>query len=128
MNKSHSTALKAISGVLLINKDGEERLYCIEDMQNSKYFSVGQIFNAVRILYGKEVQDYGKLWPKYKVNDAISNDWLYLQSIMENCDTDYDFLVEACNQLNEEVPEIVSREDVKKRLELFKDTIVQLAQ
>ncbi|SOK58319.1 hypothetical protein [Yersinia phage fHe-Yen9-04] len=127
MNKTHSTYLKAITGVILVNKDGEEYMYCIEDMQYSKYFTIGQIFNAIRVLYGKDVGDYGKLWPRYKINETISNDWLTLQSAMDNCDTDYDFLVEACKQLNEEVPEIVEREKVLQRLELVKETIMKIA-
>lgn len=127
MNKTHSAYLKAISGVLLISRNGEEKLYTIEDMQYSKYFTVGQIFNAIRILYGKEVSEYGTLWPRYSVNGTVSNDWIALQSAMDNCETDYDFLVEACKQLNEEVPEIIPREKVNSRLELFKESLAQLS-
>lgn len=127
MNNTHSASLKAITGVLLINKDGEDHLYCIDDMQHTKYFTIGQIFNAVRVLYGKEVNDYGKLWPHYKVGVSISNDWKAIQSAMESCTSDYDFLIEACKQLNEEVPEVVPREKVQQRLEMYKDTLIAVA-
>lgn len=123
MNKQHSAYLKAITGVVLISKNGEDSLYCLEDMQHTKYFTIGQLFNAVQVLYGKEVDEYGKLWPRYK----NSNDWIALRSIMDNCDSDYDFLVEACKQLNEEIPEIVPKSTVLERLELFKQTIMKIA-
>ncbi|AQW88582.1 hypothetical protein pEaSNUABM50_00055 [Erwinia phage pEa_SNUABM_50] len=127
MNKTHSTSLKAITGVILINKDGEDHLYCIDDMQHTKHFTIGQIFNAVRVLYGKEVHEYGKLWPHYKVDEVVSNDWKAIQSAMESCTSDYDFLVEACKQLNEEVPEIVPRDKVQQRLEMYKETVIKIA-
>lgn len=128
MNKTHSAYLKSITGVLLISKNGEDKIYTVEDMQYSKYFTIGQIFNAIRVLYGKDIKDYGTKWPRHKVDGVVSNDWIHLQSAMDNCDSDYDFLVEACKQLDEEVPEIVPREKVNMRLELFKETLAQLAQ
>lgn len=127
MNKSHSGFLKGITGVVLISKDGNDMLCCIEDMQNSKHFTIGQIFNAVRVLYGKSVSDYGTLWPRYKdANDNISNDWKALTQAQNNCESDYEFLVAACEQLKEEVPEVVPREKVLQQLNLFKEILSDL--
>lgn len=127
MDKSFSGMLKTISGVVLINKDGENILCCLEDMQGTKYFTIGQIFNAVRVLNGKSVSDYGKIWPCFKDdNNNISNDWKALKQIQSNCESDYDFLVEVCKQLKEEVPEVVPREIVETQLFLFKEVICSL--
>lgn len=125
MNTTHSGYLKAISGVVLIRKDGTDMLCCVEDLTRSKHFTVGQIFNAVRVLHDKSVEEYGKLWPHYKVNGVVSNDWLAVTEVLANCDTDYDFLVEVCKQLNEEVPEIVPRADVETRIQLLKEAITE---
>ncbi|UYE98479.1 hypothetical protein XbC2_50 [Xanthomonas phage XbC2] len=126
MNTSHSGYLKAITGVVLIRKDGTDMLCCVEDLTRTKHFTIGQIFNAVRVLYGKSVEQYGKLWPHYKdENENISNDWKALSQAHENCDTDYEFLVEACKQLNEEVPEIVAKAEVEKRIQMLKDAITE---
>ena len=129
MSQTNSGYLKAITGVVLISKDGDDMLCCLEDMQSTKYFTIGQIFNAVRVLYGKTVNDYGNLWPKYRVyrDGPISNDWIALQQIQENCESDYDFLVEVCKQLKEEVPVVVARETVEKQLVIFKDLITDLS-
>ncbi|AFC21510.1 hypothetical protein GAP32_062 [Cronobacter phage vB_CsaM_GAP32] len=129
MNKSHSGFLKAITGVVLISKDGEDMLCCLEDMQSTKHFTIGQIFTAVRVLYGKSVNDYGTLWPKFRVhsNGPISNDWIALQQIHDNCESDYEFLVAACEQLKEEVPDVVPRAEVEKQLQVFKGVITDLA-
>jgi hypothetical protein len=127
MSNTHSGYLKAITGVLLISKDGTDMLCCIEDLQNTKHFTIGQIFNAIRVLNGKSVKDYGSLWPKYRVSsdDSISKDWEALTSAYQNCDSDYEFLIAACEQLKEEVPEIVERKTVEKQIELFKQTITE---
>lgn len=126
MNKNQSVYLKTITGVVLINVGNEDVLCCLEDMQYSKYFTIGQIFNAIRVLNGKTVNDYGKLWPKFKVDGVVTNEWIHLQSIMNNCDSDYDFLVEVCNQLQEEVPAVVERSKVLDRIEVFKETIYKM--
>lgn len=128
MNKNHAAYLKTITGVIMIEKDGEERLCCLDDMQHTKHFTIGQIFHAISVLYGKTHTSYGKLWPRYKDdNDEVSKDWQALQALASNCDSDYDIVVEACKQLNEEVPEIVPRETVEKRLNMFKENMLNLA-
>jgi hypothetical protein len=128
MSNVHSGYLKTITGVLLISKDGDDMLCCIEDLQNTKHFTIGQIFNAIRVLNGKSVKDYGSLWPKYRVGyeSTISKDWEALTSAYNNCESDYEFLIAACEQLQEEVPEIVERKKVEKQIELFKQTITNL--
>ncbi len=125
MNKTHSGFLKTITGVVLITKDGEDMLCCLEDMQSTKHFTIGQIFTAVRVLYGKSVNEYGNLWPKFRVNSngPISNDWIALQQIYTNCESDYEFLVAVCEQLKEDVPEIVPRAKVQEQLNLFKEVM-----
>ena len=116
--------LKEITGVVLISKDGEDLLCCLEDMTKSKYFTVGQIFNAVRILNGKSVEDYKRKWPKYKDSTGnISNDWKALEQAKANCESDYDFLVEVCKQLNEDVPDVIPRETVQKNLSNLKNKL-----
>lgn len=128
MNKSHSGFLKTITGVVLISKDGNDMLCCIEDMQSTKNFTIGQIFNAVRVLYGKSVSDYGTLWPRYKDdNNNVSNDWKALTQAQMNCESDYDFLVAACEQLKEEVPEVIPRAKVVEQLNLFKEVLIDYA-
>lgn len=128
MNDKSALYLKTITGVILIDKDGEERLCCLEDMQHTKHFTIGQIFHAVSVLYGKSASSYGKLWPRYKDDEQnISKDWITLQGAVQNCDSDYEVLVEACKQLNEPVPEIVPRETVEKRLSMFKDNLLTIA-
>lgn len=115
-----SLYLKSIKGVLVIYDEGEPRLCCLEDMKKSKYFGVGQIFNAIAELYGKNSKNYGKLWPKFRdSNGEISNEWKTLEVVLENCSNDYEFVEEACKQLQEEVPECVTRTEVQKRLEQF---------
>ena len=129
MSKTQAGYLKAITGVLLINKDGNDMLCCLEDMQLTKYFTIGQIFNAVRVLNAKTVDQYGKLWPRYKdENENVSNDWKYLQSVYESSESDYDFLVAACEQLKEEVPAIVPRAEVEKRIQLTKDALASISE
>lgn len=122
MNATHSQNLKTIGGVVLINHEGSEKLCCLEDMQHTKFFTIGQLFNAVRVFHGKEVAEYGDLWPSYRNRKTgeVSADWETLKAVLENCESDYDFMVEACAQLNEEVPEIVERSVVLDRLELFR--------
>lgn len=127
MSKNHSAYLKTITGVILIEKDGEERLCCLEDMQHTKHFTIGQIFHAISVLYGKTHSSYGKLWPRFKDdNGDISKDWQALQALAASCDSDYDIIVEACAQLNEEVPVIVDRETVEKRLGMFKENMLDI--
>lgn len=123
MTKNYSKNLQDITGVVVIDADGEERLCCLDDMQHTKYFTIGQIFNAVRVLNGKTTESYGKLWPRYSSEvegETTSKDWKTLQSMFLNCDSDYDTVVEVCKQLKEEVPEIVPRATVQERLNMFK--------
>ena len=129
MDKTHSGILKTITGVVLISQDGTDILCCLEDMQETKEFTIGQIFTAVRVLYGKDINEYGTLWPKFRVypDGPISNDWIALKQIHENCESDYEFLVAACEQLKEEVPAIVERKQVQEKIELFKAVMADLA-
>lgn len=122
MNVEHSQILQAIGGVVLINHEGSEKLCSLDDMQHTKYFTIGQLFNAIRVLYGKDVVDYGDLWPSYRNRKTgeVSADWETLKAVLENCDSDYDFMVEACAQLNEEVPVILDRKTVSERLDLYR--------
>jgi hypothetical protein len=122
MNVEHSQILQAVGGVVLINHEGSEKLCCLEDMQHTKFFTIGQLFNAIRVLKGKDVVEYGDLWPSYRNRKTgeVSADWETLKAVLANCDSDYDFMVEACAQLNEEVPEIVERKTVLDRLEMYR--------
>ncbi len=127
MNETQESAfLKTIQGAVLITHNNEDLLCCIEDLQSTKYFSIGQIFHAVRVLNGKTVEDYGNLWPKYRPANGTnpqSNDWQHIAAAYENCESDYDFLVEACNQLKEEVPAIVARKTVEQNISAFKASL-----
>jgi|AGFT01.1.fsa_nt_gi hypothetical protein len=123
MKTNHSQILKTVGGVVLINHEGSEKLCCLEDMQHTKYFTIGQLFNAIRVYHGKDVQEYGDLWPSYRNRKTgeVSADWETLKAVLDNCDSDYDFMVEACAQLNEEVPEIVERKTVLERLDMYRN-------
>lgn len=115
-----SLYLKSIKGVLVIHDEGEPRLCCLADMQNTKHFGVGQIFNAIAELNGKTSKNYGKLWPKFRdSNGDVSKEWKTLEVALENCNNDYEFVIEACKQLQEEVPECIPRSEVQKRLDQF---------
>ncbi|AGC34832.1 hypothetical protein [Escherichia coli] len=121
-----SSILKAIGGVLLIEVKGEPKLCCLEDMKNTKHFSTGQIFNAIRILNDKSIADYGKVWPVYQNADGdISTDWKTIEAVRQSCESDWDFIVEVCDQLQEDVPEIVERKEVLARLEKFRHGTLQ---
>lgn len=126
MKTNHSKILKTIGGVVLINHEGSEKLCCLEDMQHTKYFTIGQLFNAIRVYHGKDVQEYGDLWPSYRNRKTgeVSADWETLKAVLDNCDSDYDFMVEACAQLNEEVPEIVERKTVLENLESYRNGLL----
>ncbi|ELW0836591.1 hypothetical protein ACRYKS_26610 [Escherichia coli] len=116
-----SSVLKAIGGVLLIEVQGEPKLCCLEDMKNTKHFSTGQIFNAIRVLNDKSVQDYGKVWPSYvNPEGEISADWKTIEAVRVSCESDWDFIVEVCDQLQEDVPEIVERKEVLAQLDKFR--------
>lgn len=116
-----SSVLKAIGGVLLIEVQGEPKLCCLEDMKSTKHFSTGQIFNAIRVLNDKSVVDYGKVWPSYRNSEGeISADWQTLEVVRLSCESDWDFIVEVCDQLQEDVPELVERKEVLAQLEKFR--------
>lgn len=118
--KSNSVYLKAITGVLLIDIDQKPQLCCIEEMKSSKFFNIGQMFNAVAVLNNKTPKQYGKLWPSFRdVNGDVSKEWNAIQSVHQSCENDYEFLQAVCKQLQEEVPEVVSKNVVQKRLDEF---------
>lgn len=121
-----SSILKAIGGVLLIEVQGEPKLCCLEDMKQTKFFGTGQIFNAIRVLNDKTIAQYGKAWPNYRNDEGeISTDWKTIEAVRQNCDSDWDFIVEVCDQLQEEVPEIVERKEVLLQLEKFRHGTLQ---
>lgn len=124
MSNKNSETLKKIGGVVLIDKDGTPKLCSLEDMQFSKHFTVGQLFRAVQVLNGKTIEQYGNKWPSYwkdKDNNVMSDSYKTLiENYNNKFDSDYDFLVEVCNQLGEEVPEVVARKTVLERLELYR--------
>lgn len=117
---THSQILNAITGVLLIEKGGEPKLVCIEDLGHAKHFSIGQLFNAIRVLNNKEVTQYGDKWPKSNVGDVASTDWEALKSAYADSETDLEFLYTVCEQLGEEMPTIVDREKVQENLDLYR--------
>lgn len=117
---THSQILKAITGVLLMEKNGEQRLVCIEDLGHTKHFSIGQMFNAIRVLNNKEVTQYGDKWPTSNVGDTESQDWKALKSAYNDAETDLEFLFTVCEQLGEEMPAIVERDVVQKQLEKYR--------
>lgn len=129
MQYTHSQILKAIGGVLLIEKDGEQKLVCIEDLGHAKHFSIGQLFNAIRVLNNKTVQQYGDKWPTSSVGTGTaSKDWQALVSVHQNeSETDLEFLFEVCEQLGEEIPKIVPREEVQKQLEQYRHGALVIA-
>lgn len=112
--------MKAIKGVVVINVDKQPKLYSLEDMQQSQFFGIGQLFNAVADLNGKTPSQYGKLWPKFRdQNDEVSKEWQELSTKHSSRENDYSFLVEICKYLQEEVPEVLPRNEVQKRLDEF---------
>lgn len=116
----NSAYMKAIKGVVVINVDKQPKLYSLDDMQHSQFFGIGQLFNAVADLNGKTPSQYGKLWPKFRdQNDEVSKEWQELSAKHNSRESDYSFLVEICKQLQEEVPEILPRNEVQKRLDEF---------
>lgn len=117
--------LKAIGGVLLIDVQGEPKLCAMEDMKNSKFFDIGSLFNAIRVLNGKEISDYGNLWPSYRNTEGdISNEWKMIKEVHSKADSDWDFVLEVCNQLQEEVPVVLEKKEVLKGLDDFKNGIL----
>lgn len=135
MTKKYAENLRNITGTVVIDFDGEERLCCLEDMQFTKAFSIGQLFNAVRVLNGKSAESYGKLWPRYSADtspntldstedtDGTSQGWKVLKAAMAACESDYEMLTLVCNQLQEEVPVIVPKAKVQERLNMFKENM-----
>lgn len=122
MTQSHSDLLKAIGGVLLIEVKGEPKLCCIEDMMHSKHFTIGQLFHAVATLNNKTPADYGNAWPRYKnADDEVSKDWKVLENARKNnCENDYEFIIEVCTQLGENPPTVIARSEVLKNLDKFR--------
>ena len=120
MQHTNSQILKAITGVLLIEKDGESKLVCIEDLASTKHFSIGQLFNAIRVLNNKTTEQYGNKWPKCNVGDEPSKVWETLVQDHDASVSDLDFLQDVCDQLGEEMPEVIARDKVQKQLEKYR--------
>lgn len=127
MQYTNSQLLKAITGVLLIEKEGSTKLVCIEDLGFAKHFSIGQLFNAIRVLNNKTVEQYGNKWPRSAVGDEPSKVWLSLQEAYNSSDSDLEFLKDVCEQLGEEVPAIVERDVVLKNLEQYRHGTLLIA-
>ncbi len=127
MQYTNSQILKSITGVLLIEKEGSPKLVCIEDLGFTKHFSIGQLFNAIRVLNNKTVDQYGNKWPKSTVGDEPSKVWLSLQEAYSSSNSDLDFLEDVCEQLGEEMPAIVSRDVVLKQLEQYRHGTLLIA-
>lgn len=127
MQHTNSQILKAITGVLLIEKEGSSKLVCIEDLGFTKHFSIGQLFNAIRVLNNKTVEQYGNKWPKSNVGDEPSKVWQSLQEAYSTSKSDLEFLQDVCEQLGEEVPEIIERETVLKQLEQYRSGSLNIA-
>lgn len=127
MQHTNSQILKAITGVLLIEKEGSPKLVCIEDLGFAKHFSIGQLFNAIRVLNNKTVEQYGTKWPKSSVGAEPSKVWLSLQEAYNSSNSDLEFLEDVCEQLGEEVPAIVEREVVLKQLEQLRHGTLLIA-
>ena len=122
----NSILLTTIGGVILVQKNTENRLYCIEDLAYSTELSIGQIFNAVKVLYGKEPLDYGTLWPKFHDNNGnLSKQYIYIKDAFDKCTNDQEKFFLACDQLQEERPPIIKKEDVQKQLDVLKQIITQ---
>lgn len=128
MSFTNSQILKAITGVLLIEKDGDEKLVCIEDLGNSKHFSIGSLFNAIRVLNNKNIDQYGSKWVRCAVGtDNPSNDWLAIVQNHKNADSDLEFLRDVCIQLGEEMPEVVSKPVVQKKIDEYRAGTLYIA-
>lgn len=129
--KETGAVLRTIGGVILIQTANEPRLYCIEDLEHENTLTIGQLFNAVRILNGKTIQDYGKDWPYFSIQEGErkgepSQQFRTISSVLKNRSNDLERLQLVCSQLNEEMPAIIARDKVQERLDLFKDTIASL--
>lgn len=125
--------LKKIGGgiVVTIGYPGtmvfEKRLFCVSDLERYNGLSIGQLFNAVRELNGKRIEDYGTKWPTFfghfsdenMTNIVPSPQFTYIQRAFNNCTDDYMRLVLVCDQLGEEVPECISTEELKTRIAVF---------
>ncbi|AFA44716.1 hypothetical protein ACQ27_gp572 [Klebsiella phage K64-1] len=121
-----SKILKAIGGVLIIDVKGEPKLCAMEDLKKSKFFDIGSLFNAIRVLNNKEVEDYGLKWPTYRdASGEISNSWKTIQEVHSRSDNDWDFIVAVCEQLNEEVPEVLEKYIVLQNLDSFRNGTLQ---
>lgn len=128
------TDLKVIGGgiVVTLGMKGtslfEKRLYCVSDLQHTNDLTPGQLFNAVRELNGKTKEDYGLKWPIFRKpgtsgdegpisDEKISGQYKYIRGSFNNANSDLEKLVAVCSQLDEEVPELISTEELKKRIE-----------
>ncbi len=104
-----SKILKAIGGVLIIDVKGEPKLCAMEDLKKSKFF-----------------EDYGLKWPTYRdASGEISNSWKTIQEVHSRSDNDWDFIVAVCEQLNEEVPEVLEKYIVLQNLDSFRNGTLQ---
>ncbi len=123
-----SVILKQIGGVILVQKNDESRLYCIADLEYVNELSTGQLFNAVRVLNGKTVQDYGDDWPKFRVEKGervgeISEKWKTINEVLKKRSNDLERLKLVFAQLKEEFPEVLDHDKTQERLDLFNDMI-----
>lgn len=125
--------LKKIGGALVVtigykgSERYEQRLYCVSDLEFENSITIGQMFNAVRELNGKSTTDYGDRWPvTYPVNvitqpgeeRKFSGQFAKLISSFQNCTSDLARLELVCDQLGEDMLELISTEELKKRIDL----------
>lgn len=129
--KETGLVLKEIGGVILVQTSDESRLYCIDDLQYVNELTIGQLFNAVRILNSKSIEDYGDLWPTFRVQSGerkgeISEKFKTISSVLKNRKNDLERLKLVFAQLQEEFPELYEREKAQERLELFNEMIARI--
>lgn len=120
--KKLSTTLQDIGGVIRIVKANESspRTYCLEDLQYTKECTIGEVFRAVREYYGKTVEDYGKLWVRFRNDDnTLNNRYQVLNEKFKKCN-DLEKIQIACLELQEKEIPVLPLEETRKRLAEYK--------
>lgn len=112
--------IKRIGGVIAVTVGYEPRLYAVQELEKSNSLTIGQLFNAVRSLNGKSIADYGDKWPKFSNGTStVSGKFTYIQEAFKACTSDLERLRLTCEQLGEELPELIDRDEIKKRIDAF---------
>ncbi|WNA15741.1 hypothetical protein XaC1_98 [Xanthomonas phage XaC1] len=120
--------LQTIGGVILVQTANESRLYCIEDLEHVNELTIGQLFNAARMYNSKSKEEYGNLWPHLCIQEGErkgerSQQFETISGVLKKCSNDLERLQLVFAQLQEEFPEILTKEKTQNQLDVYKEAI-----